>query len=351
MNRKAGGILMSSGIFGKQYFLRHLTAVVMGMLPVLAMAVSQDNPAPEPDLSDMVLIPGGEFIMGSNKVEKTNISGEFGNTKPWYMDEHPEHKVNLPAYYLEEHEVTDGQYLKFIKETSVPAPEYWIKNGYILTVQEDKLATLDVERLRKLAAKIFKIDKDTRRMSKEELIKDIVEKLHYMDKLPVTDVTWEQAARYCSWAGLRLPTEAEWEKAARGDKGLEFPWGNEWHSEMSNTGAAQWDTHVAPVESYQTDKSPYGIYDLAGNVSEWVTDWYQAYPGGDYNSADFGEKFKVVRGAAWGGGEGHYALKLFQRGAYRANMAPDGAFDDVGFRCAADGTITTHAALSGNHDK
>jgi formylglycine-generating enzyme required for sulfatase activity len=282
----------------------------------------------------MVLIPSGDFIMGSNLVEKKNKSGEFGNVKPWYLDEHPEHHVNLPAYYMEEHEVTNGQYMKFLTETGKGVPEYWLKNGYVLSPKADQLKDIGVDKLRQLAVNVIHLDKDTRKMSKQALLHDITDTLHSMDKLPVQEVTWKQAAQYCKWAGLRLPTEEEWEKAARGTKGAVFPWGNEWHTNMSNTGSEQWDTHVAPVESYQTDKSPFGIYDMAGNVSEWVQDWYKAYKDSDYKSDNFGEKFKVARGAGWSGGEGHYALQLFQRGAYRGNLPPDGAYDDVGFRCA-----------------
>jgi formylglycine-generating enzyme required for sulfatase activity len=176
-------------------------------------------------------------------------------------------------------------------------------------------------------------------MSREALLEEIRRALLIMDTLPVNEVTWQEADGYCRWAGLRLQTEAEWEMAARGPNGQEFPWGNAWKPGLSNTGAEEWDHHVAPVESYKSDKSPFGIYDLAGNVSEWVADWYEAYQGSDYTSADFGHQYKVVRGAGWSGGEGHYALQLFQRGAYRGNLPPDKTFDDVGFRCAADGSV------------
>ena len=83
--------------------------------------------------------------------------------------------------------------------------------------------------------------------------------------------------------------------------------------------------------------------------SEWVEDWYKAYPGSDYQSDAFGEKFKVARGAGWSGGTGHYALQLFQRGAYRSNLPPEQKFDDVGFRCAADDTPSMHAAMAQSH--
>jgi len=309
-------------------------------------AQTQNSDAVKPSIDDLVLVPAGKFVMGGDKVEKSNMAGEFGNVKPWYLDEHPKHSVELPAYYIEEHEVTNKQYLAYVTSANIDPPEYWLNNGYILRSKLDALDKVSVEKLQQLAANVFKIDKDTRQMNKEELLKDIADKLMYMDSLPVTYVTWKQASDYCGWVGLRLPSEQEWEKAARGSSGQEFPWGNEFKKHMSNTGAEQWDSGVAPIESYPTDKSPYGIYDLAGNVSEWVADWYQAYPGSDYHSEAFGEKFKVARGAGWSGGAGHYALQLFQRGAYRSNLVPDKQYDDVGFRCAADDSPAIHARLS-----
>jgi len=316
-----------------------------GKAPQPAQKVSVDKPA----IDDLVLIPAGEFIMGDNKAEKSNKAGEFGNVKPWYLDEHPEHKVKLPSYYIEEHEVTNLQYLAYVAASGMSPPDHWRSTGYVLRLKMDALNSLPIEKLQQLAANIFMIDKDTRKMTKEELIKDITEKLVAIDNLPVIFVTWQQASNYCEWVGLRLPSEKEWEKAARGAKGLEFPWGNEYKKHMSNTGAEQWEMGVAPIESYPTDKSPYGIFDLAGNVSEWTADWYEAYPGSDYTSDAFGKKFKVARGAGWSGGEGHYALQLFQRGAYRSNLAPEQKYDDVGFRCAADDTPAIHARLSHAH--
>lgn len=322
--------------------IRYISNQAWKWIPVLSVLISGHVFASSMthtgrvDLSDMVLIPAGEFIMGSDLVENSNKSGEFGNVKPWYLDEHPQHKESLPAYYMEEHEVTNAQYRKFVEQSGAKFPDYWLTTGYVFSLKLDKLKDVSEDKLRKLAANIFHIDKDTRKMSKNELLKDITIALNKMDKLAVAEVTWEQASDYCQWNGLRLPTEAEWEKAARGPSGSIFPWGNEWKTNMSNTGAEQWETHIAPVESYPTDKSPFGIYDMAGNVSEWVENWYKAYKGSDYKSKDFGEKYKVVRGAGWSGGEGHYALQLFQRGAYRGDLPPEGAYDDVGFRCAAD---------------
>jgi len=297
-------------------------------------------------LNDLVYIPAGTFIMGDNDVEATNEAGEFGNTKPWYLDEHPQHSVNLPAFYIESHEVTNAQYQRYIAEKNAVPPDNWISSGYILSLKKAALDRVGVDKLRRLAADVFHIDKDTRTMTKADLIKDIIEKLEYMDTLPVTFVNWQQASDFCHWEGLQLPSEEQWEKAARGSDGRMFPWGNEFKRHLSNTGSEDWEMGVAPVMSYASDKSPYGVYDLAGNVSEWVSDWYKAYPGSDYQSKAFGEQYKVARGAGWSGGEGHYALQLFQRGAYRSNLSPEQKFDDVGFRCAADDRPEIHALLT-----
>jgi formylglycine-generating enzyme required for sulfatase activity len=91
-----------------------------------------------------------------------------------------------------------------------------------------------------------------------------------------------------------------------------------------------------PVGSFEAGKSFYGVYDMAGNVMEWVADWYQPYPGNRYRSDDFGEKYKVVRGGGWGG-LGHYVISHFYRAAYRFYLTPDARYEDLGFRCAKDG--------------
>jgi len=286
---------------------------------------------------EMVLIPAGSFVMGSNKVDDSKSSGEFGNTKPWYLDEHPEHKVKLDAFYIDRYEVTNGQFRKFVSDAKRKPPEYWVFDGYLLSMARQKLYEQNVEKLRNLVVKVFQLDLDTREMTKQQLLDEIETRFAYMDYLPVIYTSWQDAADYCKWAGKRLPTEPEWEKAARGDQGNEFVWGNNWTIGISNTGEELWDDGVAPVGSYQGDKSVYGVYDMAGNVSEWVENWYQPYPDTDYSSKDFGEQYKVIRGAAWGG-EGHYALKLFQRGAYRFYLDPESHLNDLGFRCAKDAT-------------
>lgn len=236
----------------------------------------------------MVLIPAGEFIMGSDRVDTEGKGAEFGTVKPWYMDEHPQHKVYLTAYYIDQHEVTNAQYKDFVEATGAAPPQGW-REGRIPNGRED---------------------------------------------LPVTYVNWYEADRFCRWRGKRLPTEAEWEKAARGTDGREYPWGNEFDPTKANTG----DTGIgdlSPVGRFEAGKSPYGVYDMAGNAWEWTADWYKPYPGSDYKNEAFGEKNKVLRGSSWGG-TGHYAIPYFYRASYRLYTTPEERFHDAGFRCARD---------------
>ncbi|MGD8571408.1 MAG: SUMF1/EgtB/PvdO family nonheme iron enzyme, partial [Gammaproteobacteria bacterium] len=168
---------------------------------------------------------------------------------------------------------------------------------------------------------------------KPELLKVMLRDQRIKDTMPVTGVTWFDARDYCQWAGKRLPTEWEWEKAARGPDGQEYPWGNEWDPNITNVGDnTDWPEGIAPVGSFPDNESPYGVYDLSGNVWEWVASWYQPYPGSTLERDDFGEKNKVLRGG--GGGVGHYALSMFYRGAARSFAPPTTSSSDIGFRCA-----------------
>ncbi len=291
---------------------------------------------------EMVLIPAGKFIMGSDRVPGKDE--HYGNAKPWFLDEHPQHEVELPDYYIDKYEVTNRDYLEFVKTVNVRPPEHWISNGYLLSLRLDKLQLATTEKLRTVAANVFRLDMDTRNMDKKALIEAIQEKLAYYDRLPVTFVNWQDAESYCEWKGKHLPTEAEWEKAMRGTDGREFAWGNEWKPGMANNGENELYEGAAPVGAFETDASPYGIYDMTGNVAEWVYDWYKPYPGSDYDSEDFGERYKVVRGVGWSSGTAHYSLRYFQRAAYRFDLPPDMNFGDVGFRCATSKLpVTAHS--------
>ena len=240
-------------------------------------------------LDNMILIPAGEFTMGSDDVDASGKSQEFGFNEPLYLNEHPKRTVKVKAFYIDKYEVTNGEFKKFLRD------------------------------LQKYS---------------EAQIQSLVERLQMQqDNLPVRNITWFKADEYCRFVGKRLPTEAEWEKAARGTDGREYPWGNEWNADFVNAGQGEAD--LTPGGSFEQGKSPYGVYDMAGNVMEWTADWYEPYPGAEYQSPNYGKKRRVVRGGSWGG-VGHYVIPHYFRVAYRFNFPPDQAFNDVGFRCAKD---------------
>ncbi len=245
------------------------------------------EPISAPD--DMVYIPAGACIMGSDKVDTDAMGLRFGST-PYYLNEHPKRTVTLKAYYIDKYEVTNQQYSEFVEamqgRVRIPAPAYW-ENG------------------------IYAKDQS---------------------RFPVHTVHWYAASAYCRWRGKRLPTEAEWEKAARGIDGRDFPWGDEYSPDKANNQSNFGD--VVAVGSYEEGKSPYGLYDMTGNVAEWVDAWYKAYPGGEsHKDPKYGEHYKVIRGGGWGG-MGHYNLPLYYSTTHREKGIPTDAFRDVGFRCA-----------------
>jgi formylglycine-generating enzyme required for sulfatase activity len=224
---------------------------------------------------EMALIPAGEFIMGSD--DKTTIS-------------YPKHKVNLPAYWIDKYEVTNFEFQDFS-----------IKTGYL--------------------GEGAKEGKDWRIF----FTPATPEKAN----LPVVMITWNDANKYCTSAGKRLPTEEEWEKAARGTDGRAYPWGNEWATNRSNTWEANRAKQV-PIGEYD-DVSVYGVHDMLGNVREWTGSWFVNYEGTLKKDPHSGKQWRVLRGLA-------YNLKarlgsLAARSAY----APDALFD-FGFRCAKDAT-------------
>lgn len=234
----------------------------------------------------MLSVPAGRFVRGSNRVDEFQQAGEMGSKKPWYKDEYPQHEITLPLFYIDQYEVTNAEYKSFIDDTEWRSPPQFVDR--------------DVPSGR--------------------------------ERFPVAQVNWYEAERYCQWRGKRLPSEAEWEKAARGTDGREFPWGNDFEKIKQDADDASAED-IAPVGSFKEGMSPYGVMDMAGNVWEWTSDWYRPYPNGTFKSALFGEKQKVFKGGG-GGRVGHYALPLFYRSAYRSSIAPEQAFADLGFRCA-----------------
>ncbi|MBL1261661.1 MAG: SUMF1/EgtB/PvdO family nonheme iron enzyme [Thiotrichaceae bacterium] len=280
----------------------------------------------------MVTVPAGEFMMGSNKVDDEGLQEQYGFSTPLFVNEHPEHKRVIDAFMIDTYETSKAEYKEFILLTDRLLPFLWGNNGYGLTMEE--AGRMEISRLRKIAANDFKLDMDTREMEREPLMAAMVQVQAKMDVLPATDVIWQEAAVYCQWRGKRLPRETEWERAARGTDGNEYPWGSQWDVKITNTGDdSDGENGLAPVGSYPQNISPVGAFDMAGNVWEWTADWYLPYEGSDYKSEFFGEKNKVIRG---GGGVGHYALNIFFRGAARQFAEVDLRSEDVGFRCVKD---------------
>jgi formylglycine-generating enzyme required for sulfatase activity len=261
-----------------------------GLVPLfIGMIFLSCTPAPP---EGMARIPAGKFVMGTDEVDPEDTALKLGVVKPWFVDEHPAHTVDLPAYFIDRFEVTNGQYGKFVRSTGHPAPSSW-NNGTFPAGEE---------------------------------------------RLPVVMVTFDDADAYCRWAGKRLPTEEEWEKAARGTDGRIYPWGNQFDPERANVGGAH--PNRLPVGSLPKGASPYGVEDLIGNVWEWTDSWYRPYPGSRYQSPNFERPVRVLRGNSWSP-IGHYPPEVqgtlvehHSTATFRLFAPPDAAIEDVGFRCA-----------------
>jgi len=225
-------------------------------------------PTEEAEEEAMVAIPAGEFLMGSDQEA-----------------ERPPHTVSVDAFEIDKFEVTNEQFERFVTET-----------GY------------------ETGAEKAGEPQTWRTYAQDE------------PQHPVVKVTWNDAVAYCEWAEKRLPTEAEWEKAARGTEGYIYPWGNEWDPTKANTkeGGHRGTTAVG---SFPEGGSLYGVMDMVGNVREWVSDWYKAYPGSDYESPYFGEKYRVIRGGGW------FEETELATTTQRFASSVEARNDDIGFRC------------------
>lgn len=243
-------------------------------------------------------VPAGAYPMGSSEAEVehafercTHYWGECSRTR--FHDELPQHRVALDGYWIDRTEVTNQQYHSCVQAGVCEQPACWSGAQF----------------------------NDPRQ--------------------PVVCVTWHQAQAYCGWVGGRLPTEAEWEYAACGPEGLRYPWGNAfvgaWLNYCDETcGRARSDPawndgqyYSAPVGSYPDGSSWCGALDMAGNVSEWVSDWYGRYDGHESRNpvGPAQGHLRAIRGGSW------FLTPVEARTTWRAGIGPGSWFDDLGFRC------------------
>ena len=268
--KKAGKMPAQHPVSGKSALSKQTT----GMRGNMYYAESKLGDKP----NDMILIPAGEFIMGTNSR---------------LPDEGPEHKVTLPAFYIDKFEVTNLQYKKFNDAGNRKSPSHF-KNRTYPDGKADH---------------------------------------------PVTFVSWEDADAYCRWAGKRLPSDEEWEKAARGTDGRTFPWGDEFDVVDANT-PVRWEYlkqagDTTPVGAFPLGVSPYGLYDMSGNVWEWTSSWYKAYPGNTHPTENYGEKYKVLKGGSWWDCS-FYKCGISAPSFNRAFFLKKTRNKSFGFRCAKD---------------
>ena len=232
----------------------------------------------------MVLIEKGPFLMGSKKSMLELKPHDLFNTDRHTLGpENPAHEVYLDSFYIDKYEVTNEAYAKFMKETRVKKPKGWNDPNFNHPQQ------------------------------------------------PVVGISWKEAVEFCQWQNKRLPTEAEWEKAARGKRPIRYPWGNT-SPDSSKLNYNQELKKTTAVGSFDSGKSDYGLYDLSGNASEWVNDWhfpeyYLFSPKENPRGPEKGQ-YKVIRGGSWRNNADDVDL------VYRNATTPKNRSLAIGFRCA-----------------
>jgi len=272
--------------------------------PTLDIGNTMSSPK---DGMPLLYVPAGEFKMGSNN------GGD---------DEKPVHAINLDAFWIDETEVTNAMFSEFIDKTGYVTDAEKVGKSWVY--QEDswqEVAGTDWAHPLGPASGISNI-------------------MNY----PVVHVSWNDAKDYCEWVDRRLPTEAEWEKAASWDneQGIKYiyPWGNDFNGNLLNfcdkNCSFSWADRnsddgyefISPVGTYPAGASPYGALDMAGNVWEWTSDWYDAYPGNSESNSAFGITHRVLRGGSW-----NYYLDL-ARSTSRNWSDPTSSGSYLGFRCS-----------------
>lgn len=280
-----------------------------GMFTAPPLAHAKNENSKKNDFSFMARVKGGAFKRGSTFNESKEYLKQCRKTDRkcqlwWFEDELPQKLIELDSFWIDIYEVTNARYLEFVRATGHrPALDDSCQSA---KCREGNLWNQD------------SFPPEVRNQ-------------------PVTQVNWYDANTYCGWMGKRLPSEAEWEKAARGKKARVYPWGDE-SPEGKATFKRKWRgaSTMTDVGSHPKGESIYGVFDMAGNVWEWVDDWYH------FKYYSLGRKknprgpadgdFKVVRGGSWV----NYENSL--RSAFRRWSRPEVRFNDTGFRCARDDT-------------
>lgn len=254
------------------------------LIGFLSLFLAVGAPASRAQPKGMVLIPGGEYPMGSHKsLIELNPVDLFNTDRHTLGPENPAHNVNIDTYYIDAYEVTHGAYMEFINVAKISKPRFWNNPNFNGSNQ------------------------------------------------PVVGISWKEAQSYCKAKGSRLPTEAEWEKASRGKRSIKYPWGNE-SPDNSRLNFNNELNKTAPVGSYEKGKSDYGVYDLSGNVAEWTYDWHLAEfyvfsPKNNPAGPKLGT-YKVIRGGNWR--NNFKDVKM----TYRNATIPSIKTNTLGFRCA-----------------
>lgn len=269
--------------------------------------------------TDMVRVTGGMFMMGTTIEEATqamqecSVYGKVCEDFNWVSDSTPPHQTTVDSFDMEIYEVSVTQYVAFLNWKGPNSHKTGCQGQpCVQTMQEQENSYINFD--------------GTTYSARNEILA----------QHPVIYVTWWGAAEYCNALNRRLPTEAEWERAARGSENRIYPWGFEFDPTLAMSSITS-PASTMPVTSYPLGISPYGIFNMAGNVSEWVYDWYQAnYYTEKLNSPEPNPKGpiagteKVHRGGSWD------TIPLFLRTVHRMSRPPGSPTAAIGFRCVAD---------------
>lgn len=292
-----------------------VVALALALVPGQPRAEGPRRAASHPG---MVRVEAGPFVMGRTLEEALAEQRDYGGRAEYFTSAVPRRIVDLPAFWIDRTEVTNEQYRAFVhavghrtpdEEHSWAAPYRWIAGAPPAGLEQH----------------------------------------------PVTLVSFDDAEAFCRWRGLRLPSEEQWEKAARGRDGRRYPWGERYslsrvaaagrRSERPLDGIVAWtewwrrvyrgrmrgnEVGTFPVGRFPAGASPYGALDMAGNVFEWVDAFFEPYPGATLPHPEYGQGYRVVRGGDW------YLDRIYQAAAARLRAPPDHRVPTIGFRCACD---------------